>query len=203
MLLVLRHAESAWNAPPKRCQGQLDVPLSEAGRAAALARGAELDLPDRAYASHLGRAVETAELLLEAAARRHGRPAPAVERDPRLAEAFCGLWQGELHEDLRRRWPDAWAALAAEEPAFAFPEGERLADVGARFAEALEELDLRHRDGNALVVTHGGPMRLFLAARLGRRSLTPGGPPRNLEGFVLDGGAIRLTPEAMTSRPAT
>ena len=186
MLLVLRHAESEWNLPPKRCQGQLDAPLSEAGRAAARELGQHLALPDAAYSSHLSRARETAALLLESASRRHGREPPEIREDRRLAEAFCGEWEGLPLDEVRRRWPAEWEELGREDRAFAFPGGEALSEVLARFATALEEVGAHHRGQSVLVVAHGGPMRLFLAAGRGGGPLAPGGPPGNLEGFVVD-----------------
>ena len=115
MLLVLRHAESQWNVPPKRCQGQLDISLSDAGRAATAATGARLPLPDAAWSSHLSRAKETAGLLLGGAAQRDGLSSPPLTTDERLAEAFCGVWQGIPHAEIREQWPDEWAALGRED----------------------------------------------------------------------------------------
>jgi broad specificity phosphatase PhoE len=187
VLLVLRHAVTPWNAPPKRCQGQLDVPLSGEGREAARALGPTLPRFDHAYSSHLARARETAEILLGAS----GTP---LATDPRLAEACCGSWQGELLDDLRRRWPAAWRAMGADDPAFAFPDGEALAAVLDRFTEALAELDARHAGGAALVVAHGGPMRLYLRRRGLVASALAGGPPANLRGFRLERGEVELVP---------
>lgn len=186
MLLVLRHATTEWNRPPKRCQGHLDVPLSEEGRAAARALGPTLPRFDAAYASHLSRARETAVLLL-------GEATTPLSIDPRLAEAHCGAWQGELLDDLKRRFPEAWDAMAVDAPCFAFPGGgESYAAVLARFEEALGELDERHAGGAALVVAHGGPIRLYLKRRGVVESAVAGGPPANLRGFRLERGVAEL-----------
>ncbi len=192
MLLVLRHGPSEWNASPSRCQGQFDVSLSEAGRALARLRGARLTLPDAAWASHLSRAIETAQLLLEHSPNGIGRPLPTVSVDHRLAEADCGDWQGQLHDDLRRRWPKEWNALRSNASNFAFPGGDSLGRVLDRFSTSLNELDERHADEAALVVAHGGPMRLFLAARGLVSSTEPGAVPGNLEGFTLARRKIEL-----------
>ena len=189
MLLVLRHGESEWNRSPKRCQGRIDVPLSEAGREAARRAAAELAMPDAAYASPLARAQETARILLEVVAERTRRPAPQIVLDVRLAEADCGTWEGLLLREIEERWPAEWQALCRDDPSFAFPAGESLGQVRQRFAEAMAELDARHRDETALVVAHGGPMRFFLAESTGL-PVRPGGPPLNLEGFRLDRGRI-------------
>ncbi len=200
MLLIIRHATSRWNVPPKRCQGQLDVTLADEGRAAARRRGRDLPLPSAAYSSHLARAKETARILLDEVAAKAGRPSPPLQIDPRLAEASCGHWEGLYHSIAQRRWPETWSEMAREHPDFTFPGGERLGDVLARFARAIEEIDARHRDELALVVAHGGPMGLFLRERLGRSDDVPGGPPVNLTGFSYDGGDIE--PRWFGSRPA-
>lgn len=192
MLFVIRHATSRWNVPPKRCQGQLDIELTEAGRQAARERGRELPFFDAAYASHLSRAQQTAKIFLTEIAARDGHPAPALALDRRLAEAWCGHWEGIYHSLIQRRWPEAWGALADEDLSFVFPGGERLGSVLDRFSEAIEELDARHRHKLVLVVAHGGPVRLFLRERLKEGALIPGGPPANLSGFSYDAGAIDL-----------
>ena len=81
-LCLVRHGETAWNAEG-RVQGQLDVPLSEVGRAQARAVAAALALErfDAIYSSDLVRVRETAA----PAAERLGMPvaleAALPERD--------------------------------------------------------------------------------------------------------------------------
>lgn len=185
MLIVLRHATTEWNKPPKRCQGHLDVPLSDEGREAARALGPALPRFDAAYASHLSRARETAELLL-------GGAETPLSIDPRLAEAHCGDWQGELLGDLKRRFPEAWAVMVSDATHFAFPGGETYAAVLERFEAAIGELDARHAGGAALVVTHGGPIRLYLRRRGALVPAAAGGAPANLRGFRLEHGVVEI-----------
>lgn len=187
MLFVIRHGPTLWNVQPRRCQGQLDVPLSEEGSAAARERARSLPTFDSAYSSHLSRAKETATILLSEQAL-----ATRVHVDPRLAEAACGSWEGQLHNELEQTWPDEWAALAARKSTFRFPDGESLIEVQSRFAEAIVELEERHPKDRVLVVAHGGPIRLFLGARGILTSTRPGTPPGNLEGFQIEGDRIEL-----------
>src|SRR5258707_10355824 len=86
-IALIRHGPTVWN-DEGRIQGQMDMPLSEAGRAriAALAppKGFE---SARAFSSPLGRATETAKLLgLD----------PAI--DARLIEHHWGRWEGMTRE---------------------------------------------------------------------------------------------------------
>lgn len=187
MLIVIRHGPTLWNVQPRRCQGQTDIPLSEEGCEAARERARSLPEFDSAYSSHLSRAKETAEILLSQQVST-----PRVRVDPRLAEAACGRWEGVLHDEIEQAWPEDWAALAAQSRTFCFPGGESLVEVQARFSQAMVELDACNNGKTVLVVTHGGPMRLFLGARGVLASTRPGAPPGNLEGFQLEDDRIKL-----------
>ena len=93
-LVLLRHGESEWNAK-NLFTGWVDVALSEKGRVEA-ARGGQLlaeasVLPDILHTSLLRRAIETANLSLDAA-DRHWIP---VKRSWRLNERHYGALQGK------------------------------------------------------------------------------------------------------------
>ena len=93
-LVLLRHGESTWNAK-NLFTGWVDVPLSEKGTAEAV-RGGELlteagVLPDVVHTSVLRRAIQTANLALDAA-DRHWIP---VKRSWRLNERHYGALQGK------------------------------------------------------------------------------------------------------------
>jgi broad specificity phosphatase PhoE len=163
LILLARHGQTDFNAPPVRIQGTLDPPLNETGRAQArelaeLVAGEEI----RAlYASDMLRARQTAAIVGE----RIGL-APVLE--PRVRECGWGAWEGRLVEDIARDEPDAWAAWLRAGESFRFPSapgkpGESLAEHMARTTAALE--DIRAGELPALVVCHGGTIRVALAAR--------------------------------------
>lgn len=158
MILLARHGETDDNAPPQRVQGSIDTPLNERGREQARALAGELrDAGLRAIAtSQLARARETAEIVGAALGL-----APSV--DPRLAESFRGAWEGRLLKDIERDDPAAFAAWQAGGAAFRFPGGESLGEHQARVLAALA--DLSAGPTPALAVTHGGSIRVALAAQ--------------------------------------
>jgi broad specificity phosphatase PhoE len=92
-LFLVRHGESTWNAE-HRLQGQLDPPLSAAGReqARALAPAvARLGVPaGRTVSSDLSRARETAALI----------GAEPARLDPAWREIDVGEWAGRLAADV-------------------------------------------------------------------------------------------------------
>ena len=93
-LVLLRHGESEWNAK-NLFTGWVDVPLSEKGTAEAVRGGQLLTeagvLPDVVHTSVLRRAIQTANLALDAA-DRHWIP---VKRSWRLNERHYGALQGK------------------------------------------------------------------------------------------------------------
>src|SRR5580765_6857553 len=97
-LVLVRHAESTWNAEG-RWQGHADPPLSDAGRAQAEALAEDLagERFDAVYTSDLARAAQTAEII----ARRFGLPAVS---DPALREVDVGSWSGLTREEVAARF---------------------------------------------------------------------------------------------------
>ena len=104
-LVLLRHAESEWNAKGLFA-GWADVPLAESGRDEAAAAGrmlADAGLrPDIVHTSVLTRAIETANILLEAA----GLSWLPVRRSWRLNERHYGALQGRSRAQVRAEFGD-------------------------------------------------------------------------------------------------
>ena len=110
------------------------------------------------FASPLRRTRQTAEALVSA-----GFPAPAF--DPALMELDFGAWEGRLAEEVEREDPAAYGRWRAVDPAFAFPRGEALSRAAGRMQEALR--GAWRGEGDAVVVAHGGVLRLGVCGLLG------------------------------------
>jgi probable phosphoglycerate mutase len=159
-IALIRHGPTAWNEEG-RIQGQMDLPLSEAGRAkmAALAPPAGFEKA-RSFSSPLGRAIETAKLL---------GLVPAI--DARLIEHHWGRWEGKTREEiLANDGQDAFerAGRGAE---FKPAGGERTADLIARVRSFL--LDVGAGDTDAVAITHRGVLRSGYALATGWQMTTP------------------------------
>jgi len=81
-------------------------------------------------------------------------------------ETDAGDWTDRTFADVQAEAAAAFAAFAGGEPDFAFPGGESFAQQGVRVAAALADIE---RDAlPALVVCHGGVIRIALFQRAGR-----------------------------------
>jgi broad specificity phosphatase PhoE len=160
-VLLARHGETRDNLAPYRFQGWTDTPLNTTGRRQAYelaGRLAERQPPVASlWASDLSRAKETAEIVGAAIGLR-----PLL--DWRLREGLRGRWEGFLMEDIEKSEPELYAAWMRDDPAFRFPGGESLSDHQQRVSAALADI---HERGPlpALVVCHGGSIRVMLALR--------------------------------------
>ncbi len=163
MLYLVRHGQTDWNLDPARCQGSTDTPLNDAGREQARRLGRELRGRgiETVVTSELSRARETAEL-----AREELDPQPPLTVDPRLAEADRGTWEGRSFPEITETEPEVWAAYREHPETFRFPGGESLAEQQRRVLEAVRDAALSGRV--ALLVTHGGSIRLVRAFVEGR-----------------------------------
>jgi broad specificity phosphatase PhoE len=183
-LLLVRHAQSEWNAAG-RWQGVADPALSLEGRDQAAEAGvtlarlvAEGDLASPVaalVASDLGRAVATAAIIGEAV----GWPRPPTVVAG-LREHDVGEWSGLTRPEIDARWPgmvEAWST----DPEACPPGGERRSAFDARVRAALDTLADGSAPGLTVAVTHGGVLR-----SVARCFGVTDHPPGNLDGVVLD-----------------
>ena len=166
-LFLARHGETDDNREPIRVQGFTDTPLNETGRRQA-SELAERVVPlgiASLWSSDLSRARVTAEIVGE-------RIGLEPTLDARLREANRGRWEGHLFIDIEREEPELYAAWRRAGAGFRFPGGESLSEQLERVTAALD--DVRRDAGPpALVVCHGGSIRVALCAR----------DPRGLDAF--------------------
>jgi broad specificity phosphatase PhoE len=166
-VILARHGETDDNREPIRVQGFTDTPLNDTGRhqAAQLAEPVAAMGIRSLWSSDLSRAAETAQIV----GARIGLE-PRLDR--RLREANRGEWEGYRFIDIARDHPDGYAAWLRAGESFRFPGGESLRDQLDRVSAALQEI---HRTSAlpALVVCHGGSIRVMLCSR----------DPRGLDAF--------------------
>jgi broad specificity phosphatase PhoE len=154
-LYLMRHAEVSYVDDAGRPIRPEQVPLTEAGRAQAVAArdalaAVELDL---VVASDLPRTAETAGLVA---------PGHEVERWPELAEWRGGRLDAIPPEELERTFV---GALRIQDEAERFLGGESLGEALDRVHPALDRLVAREWE-TALAVLHGGVNRIVISHAL-------------------------------------
>lgn len=157
---LARHGQTAYNREG-RFQGHAPVALDDTGRAQArelAQRVAALGPLKTFVCSPLARALQTAAIV---AARIGMTPV----QDARFAETDVGDWEHRTFAEVGAEDPGALAAFQRTDAAFAFPGGESYADHLDRVQAGLADLFSRPAGLPALVVCHGGVIRLALAAR--------------------------------------
>ena len=168
---LVRHGQTEWSASGRHT-GSTDVPLTEAGRAAALGIAPVLAGHDFALVlvSPASRALETARLAGFAGA----------EPDPDLVERGYGEVEGLTTAEIRargREWA-GWTVWAGP-----VPGGESLDDVGTRARRVLARADAA--TGDVLLFGHGHQLRVFAAVALDL-------DPRVGERLVLDPATVSV-----------
>lgn len=109
-IYLIRHGAPELPDEKKRCYSRTDFPLSQTGMAQgkALREWAAAQSICAIYTSPSTRCRETAGLI-------SGGTLPVVSVDA-LQETCVGDWEGYTFEEIRKRWPDIYAARPPDVP---------------------------------------------------------------------------------------
>jgi len=149
-LVLLRHAPTA---ATRRAAFPVDEPLDARGAAAAVALRGRLPDHDECFAGPSLRARETARLA-----------GLAPRDEPALAECDFGAWTGRSLAEVAEQDPEGLAAWMSD-PSATPHGGEALSALAVRVARWLD--GQAAREGAAVAVTSGGPIRAAVAHALG------------------------------------
>jgi broad specificity phosphatase PhoE len=155
-VLLVRHGQTDWNRAG-RWQGVLPVPLNEEGwsQARALATHLQGRSVSAIYSSDLPRAFQTAATIGKALGLE---PTP----DERWREFNLGIFQGLTREEIQERYPDEWRDFHTNYWDYVVPDGESRRMLQTRVHEAWTDVIHSTTASEAIVVTHGGAIRLLL-----------------------------------------
>lgn len=147
-LYVVRHGETIWNAE-NRVQGITDIPLTDKGRLdATLLKDLVKDINiDVVISSPLERTIETAKILTDGKL--------PINTDDRIKERDWGLNEGANIDDVDK-W-DCWDVILNTR----VQNIESIQDFMYRVSNFLEDIKVRYKDKNVLVVTHSAVIRVI------------------------------------------
>ncbi len=157
---LIRHGETEWNAE-RRLAGRSDVCLSETGQIQARLVASRLrSFPAAAiYSSPLRRALETATIIGN---ELNIKP---IE-DHRLIEMAFGSWEGKAYSEIIKGDSLLFSQWDKDPGNFRPPGGESGREAMARGAEFLDFVRDKHRNGNAILVSHRTMCRLIISYAL-------------------------------------
>ncbi len=159
LMFLVRHAESTWNRL-KKIQGQRDPQLSPYGKKEAklLAKRFKGLQFAAVYSSPLKRAQETARVIV-------GKRAE-IECVDEPTEVGLGDWEGRTLNQIRRKFGETFDRWAVRPSRIRIPGGEDFKEFKKRVGKALRGIERRHKEGNVLVVCHGGVISTYVTALL-------------------------------------
>ena len=140
MIYIVRHGQTDWNLEG-RCQGRVDIELNNNGIEQAKKIREELkDIKfDIVFSSPLKRAYKTAQIISN----------NDIIIDYRIIERCNGKLEGKLKSDFN----DAVDFTSYKEQGY---DIEPLLDFRERIKNFLDEIMLKYKNKNVLIVTHAG-----------------------------------------------
>lgn len=161
-IFLVRHGATQLSAEDAFAGGGTDVPLSDVGRGQLEKLAVRLagEPIAAAYASPLGRTMETARIL----AAPHRLP---VTPEDGLREISHGHWEGKTRAIVEKEYPKEYALWESDPFSFAPPEGETGLAVTARALPALLAIVEAHPGVQVLVASHKATIRLLIGSLLG------------------------------------
>ena len=166
-IYLVRHGPTEYNEQ-RRWQGQIDIPLSAAGKVLVQAVGHFLksqDLcRDHIYSSPLSRAIDTAQAIADDASR--------ILIDDRLIEIDLGEYDGryedEIEQQVGSQQYDTWRK---DNFRTAAPGGETFDQLRNRVGEFYSDL-IANNDAQSIVVAHQGVLMALKSVISGQSSAT-------------------------------
>lgn len=186
--IFIRHATNDW-VKKGRLPGWLEgIHLNEEGRKQAQAAAERLRPVklDAIYASHLERAIETAQYIAE------GRHLEVTIRQ-NLADLKTGDWTGRTVKQAART--KLWKEIQMRPTHTRMPGGESFSEMQGRLVGELHQIQTEHPKGVVAVISHADAIKVIVAYYLGlpldyfQRMMIS---PASITIVQVDGGVARL-----------
>ncbi len=155
-IYLVRHGETHWNTA-RRIQGQLNSPLTDTGikQANWLAESLIDTRIDVIYSSPLGRAYKTAQIIAK------DKNIPIIKKDE-LKELYFGSWEGQLKDELSQKYSKVEYNLWNAPHKYIPTDGETFEELLSRSKIFFEEVILKTKYENILIVSHAIMLKGFI-----------------------------------------
>jgi broad specificity phosphatase PhoE len=160
-VIFVRHGKADFPHDRLYCDEREDPPLTDEGllqaqHAATLLQKQEIDA---VYSSPLLRTRTTAELI----ASRSNVP---IHFHSKLKERPFGIWDGLYFDEIARDYPEQFQAWKRDPISFVPEGGETINAHKERVKDALLEIIANHRGQRIAIVSHVGPIRMWITDAL-------------------------------------
>jgi len=152
-IYLVRHGETDWNVK-KLIQGQKDIPLNEKGRKQAEKLSGKLKKVkfDAIYSSDLKRATETAKIIAD-------KRKLNIIKSMAIRERYFGKYEGVSFKKSKVIFEIINNLMTNEKKNAKVEEEQKMIK---RFISYIHEVSVQNLGKTILIVTHAGPIRLFL-----------------------------------------
>ncbi|MBY6757544.1 alpha-ribazole phosphatase [Clostridium botulinum] len=159
-IYLIRHGETEQNKR-KNFYGKLDVELNEKGEEQSYKVGELLkDIEfNKIYISDRKRTRETAEIILERN-KFYEKEKNIIYKDERINEIDFGIFEGKSYEEIGSLYPKEQEKWEKDWKNFPSPKGESAVVFYNRVENFMKHIQ-KEEDGNYLIVTHGGVIRMI------------------------------------------
>ena len=117
--------------------------------------------------SPLKRTRHTAKIIAKSLVRAGFTPAPRLIIDKNLIEKSEGVWEGKSFWDVRQEDPKNYLQWIKDPFNNKPPKGESVKDLNKRVKDFHKTVLKKYSGKSIIVVSHSGPIRLFLLNLLG------------------------------------
>ncbi|AUM94714.1 TPA: alpha-ribazole phosphatase [Clostridium botulinum] len=159
-IYLVRHGETEHNKR-KKFYGKLDVGLNENGGEQSYKVGEFLkDVEfNKIYISDRKRTRETAERILERN-KLYKKEKKIIYKEEKLNELDFGIFEGKSYEEIGFLYPKEQERWEKDWKNFAPPKGESAVEFYSRVENFMKHIQ-KEEDGDYLIVTHGGVIRMI------------------------------------------
>ena len=159
-LYLLRHGEVDF--PQGVFYGQMDIALSERGKAQSIRSAQRLDELelDSIVTSDLSRCLYITKNVKNVSPDK-------IHVEPAIREINFGRWQGLSWDEIERQWPGQMKRRMESLASYRPPEGESLSDLWHRSKDVFSRCLNGDYGSRVAVVAHGGINRVFMCKLLG------------------------------------
>ncbi len=159
-LYFMRHGETVWNTE-RRYQGMTDIELSKEGlrQADCAAKRFKSIKIDKIYCSPLKRAMATAKPIAE-------EKGLDINVEDSFREICFGEWEGKTVPELTKTYGEEYINFIKNPHLYGFPGEGDIDRVKERLRVGIDRI-IENDDGNILIVSHGGIIRLMIMYIMG------------------------------------